>query len=512
MKIKSVTIKNFRGYGVATTVDFNDLTAIVGKNDIGKSTILDALDIFFNDNKGIIKIDKHDINKDCLSKGDNETIISVIFSDLPDEITIDESFKTKLSDQYLLNASGDFEIIKKYKNATTTAKVFIVANHPSNTDCNTLLCKKIADLKSIVESNSIGCTNKSISAVLRRAIWDHYGSTLSLQSTEIDVSSKDGDIKAIWEKLQQYLPLYTLFQSDRKNTEGDSEVQDPLNEAVRQIINDPSLKAALESVADEVRNKLQEVSDRTLIKLKELNPDIANSLHPIIPQSKDIKWQDVFKKVSITGDEDIPINKRGSGVKRLILLSFFKAEAERLMASKDIRNHGIIYAIEEPETSQHTDHQIKLIAALKQMSINAQVIITTHSPKIVKELDYINLRLVSKLTGTLGISTVNPASLPYPSLNEVNFIAFGDVSEEYHNELYGHIEHQGMFNQYKLGKSTMIYRRDRGNGYIIGEDKILTEYIRHQIHHPENILNVRYTSEQLKESIDLMRSFITNNP
>lgn len=46
MKIKSVKIKNFRGYKDETKIDFDDLTVFVGKNDIGKSTILEALDIF----------------------------------------------------------------------------------------------------------------------------------------------------------------------------------------------------------------------------------------------------------------------------------------------------------------------------------------------------------------------------------------------------------------------------------------------------------------------------------
>lgn len=51
MKIKNVAIKNFRGYSDEINSDFEDLTAFVGKNDIGKSTILEALDIFFNDGK-----------------------------------------------------------------------------------------------------------------------------------------------------------------------------------------------------------------------------------------------------------------------------------------------------------------------------------------------------------------------------------------------------------------------------------------------------------------------------
>ena len=36
MKIRSITITNFRGISDATTVSFNDFCCIVGKNDAGK--------------------------------------------------------------------------------------------------------------------------------------------------------------------------------------------------------------------------------------------------------------------------------------------------------------------------------------------------------------------------------------------------------------------------------------------------------------------------------------------
>ena len=50
MKIKYLMLKNFRSYKGETKINFDDLTVLVGKNDIGKSTILEALDIFFNEN------------------------------------------------------------------------------------------------------------------------------------------------------------------------------------------------------------------------------------------------------------------------------------------------------------------------------------------------------------------------------------------------------------------------------------------------------------------------------
>ena len=63
MKIKQVKISNFRSYKEEVIINFNDLNVFVGKNDIGKYTVLEALDIFFQWKQGIIKLYKEDINK-----------------------------------------------------------------------------------------------------------------------------------------------------------------------------------------------------------------------------------------------------------------------------------------------------------------------------------------------------------------------------------------------------------------------------------------------------------------
>lgn len=49
MILKKVTIRNYRCYSISTTIDIGNLTCIIGKNDVGKSTIMEALDAFFND-------------------------------------------------------------------------------------------------------------------------------------------------------------------------------------------------------------------------------------------------------------------------------------------------------------------------------------------------------------------------------------------------------------------------------------------------------------------------------
>lgn len=530
MKIKSVAISNFRSYNEEVKVDFQNLTAIVGKNDIGKSTILEALYIFFHNGRELIKLDKDDLNVSAREQGNSDIKITVVFDSLPQNVIIDDSNATTLKDEYLLNRDGNLEIVKTFKNAATTDKGIIVsikANHPTNSECCDLLSKKQADLQKIVDKLGLSCEDKRKNALLRSAIWKHYEDedSLNLNETEIAVNAKEGDIKALWEKLQNYMPYFSLFQSDRKNNDNDDEVQDPLKTAVKQILSDTAILQTLDDVAKKVREKLQEVSDLTLAKIKEMNPDIAASLHPKVPTAQELKWADVFKSLSITGDEDIPINKRGSGVKRLILLNFFRAEAER--RQKECSSQNIIYAIEEPETSQHKEHQLLLINALKDLSCNSssQVIITTHSSDIVKQLDFKQIKVIYKDgKNKKQIKTAEMNSLPYPSLNEVNYIAFGEISEEYHNELYGFLQSKAIdedpknggekeFEMWLCGKGCLQNKqwcRIKGGVPQLAQPCTTETYIRNLIHHPENSRNAKYSDTELKDSINEMKKIASS--
>ncbi|MBY8967078.1 ATP-binding protein [Algiphilus sp. NNCM1] len=506
MKIKSVGIKGFRGYSSPIEVEFSDLLVLVGKNDIGKSTILEALDIFFNEGKGSIKLDKDDINKRNSANGDDCIEIWVEFEELPGSIVIDASNQTTLEAEYLLTANQTLKVIKRYQKAGKE-KVLIEAHHPTATGCRDLLLKKNSELKQILHNKSLECPDKTKNSELRQAIWQGQDD-LQLQEVEIEVAKIDA--KNIWEQLKAYMPLYSLFQADRKNSDGDSEVQDPMRLAVKEILGDPSIQAQLNQVASTVKSRLDDVAAQTLIKLGELNSEIASSLNPQLTDTESLKWGDVFKNVAIAGDDEIPINKRGSGVKRLILISFFRAEAERRQRESGLPS--VVYAIEEPETSQHPDHQRALTAALISLSKapRTQIVLTTHSPEIVKQLQFDDLLLIAGQAAQ-DIRRVRQSELPYPSLNEVNFAAFGESTYEYHNELYGFIEAEGKLGAFRAGQSTMAYKKLNRDGSIVEMQIALTEYVRHQIHHPENTANRRFSAEELHQSIELMRSFIQAN-
>lgn len=332
-------------------------------------------------------------------------VIWVEFSWLPDSIIIDSTYNTTLTEEYLLNDFGNLEIHKKYSWIGVKCSTYLFARHPANSNfIETLLEKKITELKKYIEDNAIHCENRSTSAILRKSIRDSLGS-IEFRSILIPIDKEDS--KKIWEQIEKYLPLFVLFQSDRQNKDQDSEVQDPMKLAIKEILKDPVIQWQLMEIAIKVEEKVKTIADMTKEKLNEMNPELANILKPILPQSQDIKWESAFGKVWVECDDWIPLNKRWSWVRRLVLLNFFRAQAERRKTEKWSSN--IIYAIEEPETSQHPDHQKKLINAFIELSEtgSSQIILTTHSPAISQLLPINSLCFIEKdSTGNVCITNM----------------------------------------------------------------------------------------------------------
>jgi putative ATP-dependent endonuclease of OLD family len=387
MKLDSITLKNFRGYKTERAIPISNLTAFIGKNDAGKSSVFEALEIFFN-NK-LVKCEKDDLNIEA----DNNMIeISCIFSELPDELIIDAAHPTTLADEYLLNLDGKLEIKKVFAAtaANPSPKVYIVCNHPSVANANDLLTLKRPEL--VARANEINVPvenyNGTINSSIRQAI---RGNFQDLELSNISLLVDKEDAKKVFDAILNYLPLFALFQSDRKSKDDDKEVTDPMQIAVKQALS--GLTAEIEYIKQEVRRRAVETADRTLQKLHEMSPELADEL---IPEFKSEPKFDSQFKLSIKSENNIAVNKRGSGVRRLILLNFFRAEAERMRAENN--GNQIIFAFEEPETSQHPDHQEMLIQSFIELSNtpNSQILLTTHTPALAGLLPLESLRFIEK--------------------------------------------------------------------------------------------------------------------
>lgn len=391
MKLNSVKIRNFRGYKDEVLIKMDKLTTIVGKNDAGKSTILEALEIFFNNKIVVCEREDLSVNHDS---GDELIEITCIFLPNMSSISIDASSQTKLDEEYLLNSDGLLEIKKVFKATTSKPKpsTFIVCNHPTDEGYNDLLTLKITDLKKRAKDLDIPESEYDArsSVSLRQAIWNRKDS-LTFAISDIPVDKEDS--KKIYNKLATYLPYFALFQSDRSSSDADKEITDPMKIAISTALQE--VEGELDKIKEEVKKKALDTANRTLEKLKEMNSELATSL---IPEFKAEPNFDSLFKLTINSDDNIPMNKRGSGVRRLVLLNFFRAEAERQLSEEEEKT-SIIYAFEEPETSQHPSHQKLLVEAFSDISNkdNAQVIVTTHTPAVCGLLPVSSLRLVDKI-------------------------------------------------------------------------------------------------------------------
>lgn len=388
MILEELKIKNFRGYKSETIIPISDLTTFIGKNDAGKSSILEALEIFFNND--LVTCEREDLN---IHSDDNKMEITCVFNKLPDELIIDSTISTNLEKEYLLNRNKRLEI-KKVFQATATKpkeKIYIVCNHPSVDKGCDLLDLRNSELKERAEVLNIPKSNydRRINSSIRNAIWSSFD---DLQIVETALFVDKEDTKKIYACLEKYLPIYALFQSDRQSKDDDKEVTDPMKLAIQQALSE--LNEEIEFIKNKVKEKAIDTANRTLSKLQEMSPDLAKEL---IPDFKAEPKFDSQFKLTIKSEDNIAVNKRGSGVRRLILLNFFRAEAERLRENHT--NRQIIFAFEEPETSQHPDHQEILIKAFNELanSGNSQVILTTHTPALACQVPLKSLRFIEKI-------------------------------------------------------------------------------------------------------------------
>jgi len=393
MKIQKIILENFRAFYGSHSIPINNLIAFIGKNDQGKSSILEALDIFINEGKGIVKVEANDLNVEAENEGIDTFRIGVVFSEFPEEVTIDTTNPTNLKDEFLLNNEGYLEVWKSFKNGKLK-ETSIKCKHPSNDDVlKNLLRTKRDDLKKIVETKHLNCSDNRKSALLRKAIRDSY-SNLELKEIEIIVDAEDA--KKIWEQLTNYLPVFALFYSDRKNQDLDSEVQDPLKISIEQIFKREDIQTKLNEIAKVIEEEINKIANNTISKFEEIVKQKI-LVKPDIPEVASLKWKEVYKNIGFKTDNDIPMNKRGSGFRRLLLLSFFLAEVEK---QKDENRIHTIYAIEEPETSLHPDLQKILLNSLLELSerTNYQILITTHSPQFIRILPNESIRYIENGT------------------------------------------------------------------------------------------------------------------
>ncbi len=424
MIVKKLILENFRGYKYVEIPFQDGINIIIGRNDVGKSTILEAMDIFFGSSKVSI-----DFSDRCIDSDGDIAITTFFKVDTTKEYLIDTDIKSNLKDEFLLNKDGLLEIRKEWdcskgKLTATSLSIYLNAEYPTAFKKNPLPTLKIDELKKVLEDKKSAVdvinlhtyiTDNKIDSIdieayssdtdekpeikldkrkrssIRKVIYEVLKTQqqLDLETTLIPMNKEDG--KNIFEALEKDFPLYELFQSDRENKDNDKGIQDPLKIVTKRVIK--KSQAVIDELIKTVEAEIETTSKNTLAKLKEMNEDLANELSA---ESITKDFSTLFS-YSFISDRGIPLNKRGSGIRRLVLLNFLRAEAE----NNSLEDDNIIYALEEPETSQHADHQKMIMEAFKAIAAkpNYQVFITTHSTNLLKMINPEEVTFVKRIDG-----------------------------------------------------------------------------------------------------------------
>ena len=203
-------------------------------------------------------------------------------------------------------------------------------------------------------------------------------------------------------------------------------------------------------------------------------------------------------------NQQISLSKIGSGYEMIfsLLYSYYLSKQN---------GKNMIILIDETELHLHPKIQEKFIKFLLDISKEVQVIMTTHSPILIKQLlenDYVKILI---LNNDITYSKIGQKKLSYNSANEINYLAFNLATEEYHNELYEELKNRYGANLGIKDFDTQFFINNQGETKSYPwkgnpNEVSLHTYIRNQIHHQAD--NGKPSLIDLESSIGIMRNYL----
>lgn len=387
MKLKYARIKNYRGIKEETSISFQDFSCIVGKNDVGKSTILKAIDVFLNENNPNIE------DKNVYSDS-NFIEINLIFDSASSPIILDDTIPVSLFDEELVDENGLISVKKVWDVSQKTIKPKI------------FLCRKIYDVDDFVmlnekelrtlcakfhidtaKANGEEYNNKEKREKLR-AYHHEAGTSFRYDFEEMPVTGTTRPKKII-EALKSILPTFEYFRADRSLSDSDASVQKYFKELAYNL-----LKSEIQT--DEVEDSIKDHIETALSKITE-------KINQVVPENEQVEAQvdfDWSKLISTSfrckkDEANIPLTSRGDGFRRITMMSYFEMLAEEKHFGRDM-----IFGFEEPETFLHPETQQQLYSKLIGMKDNGyQILVTTHSPNIVAESNMDEIIFIQRVDG-----------------------------------------------------------------------------------------------------------------
>ncbi len=199
-----------------------------------------------------------------------------------------------------------------------------------------------------------------------------------------------------------------------------------------QYIKNGNIDDLCETIKKSIQGVENEFLKKAMVKFEEISREkiSLNYIDNWRPHSK------AFLGTQKENKQLIPLSMLGSGYEMIfsLIYSFYLSQQS---------GKQLIILIDEPELHLHPKIQEDFVKILLEFSKTAQIILTTQSPLLVKQVMYndkAKVSVIKKDVNRVYISPLDDRLLPYVSANEINFIAYDFATEEYHNELYEELQ------------------------------------------------------------------------
>jgi len=174
--------------------------------------------------------------------------------------------------------------------------------------------------------------------------------------------------------------------------------------------------------------------------------------------------------------------------------------------------HSVIFdriiCIDEPEAFLHPRAQLALSRIFNKVSKNKQIILATHSPYILKNIDFYKAKILH-FELIKGSSEIKEIKNTPNSFSAISYKVYGVNGEEYHNDLYNDLygrsgcnNHTAFSNKLQKGNTFLDNIFDNTVPDSKQDKVVLPVFVRNCIHYPENKQDD--FQEKLDESIVIL--------
>ena len=368
MKLKKLIIKNFRNFK-NIEIELSNKNVIFGMNDTGKTNLLYALRFLLD--RDIRK--NGFLNTDFYKNDTSKKIEMILEIDISDRNLDDENSFSKNS-KFLISKT------KGARNSDENLDSFFIKLE-ANYDDNSLFGNPDMYWGSILEN---------LENIPR--IGETY---------EIDRIFKIMYVNPNTEDLQKIFKRNRkLLFDDKNNNENDAKLEKKIERSISEINENVSQLSVIKNIQDLLTENYKKYKlEELLIELK--SEIVVNGfMDNLVPY---IKWNDDENYYPTSGD----------GRKKILSYALNK-----IVTEKNYGNQIVIYLIEEPENSLHNSMQMMLSQQLFLQPVYNYFFLTTHSSKILYEMDETQLIRITNNSNSKSFSYLYKVPKEYKTLKK----------------------------------------------------------------------------------------------